>query len=95
MLRCIICRIEQVGALDLCQHSILQKGLIKYGKINGITPMRTHVQSMHPKLVACKKLAIVEELVIVVVNHSQQLGKMWSRSSGCAITSYFAATNFL
>ncbi len=55
--------------------------------------MRTHVESMHPKLVACKKSAIVEELVIVVVSHNQQLGKMRSGSSGCAITSYFGATN--
>ncbi len=59
MLECIICKIEQADALDLCQHSILQKGLIKYGKINGITPMRTHVESVHPKLVASKKLAII------------------------------------
>jgi hypothetical protein len=52
------------------------KGFIKYGKINGISPMKTNVESMHPKLVACKKLAIIEELVIVVVSHIQQLGKM-------------------
>jgi len=61
MLWCIIYRIEQVSALDLCQLFTLQKGLIKYGKINGITPMKTHVESMHPKLVAHKKLAIIEK----------------------------------
>ncbi len=70
MLQCIICRIEQVGALDLCQPSTLQKGLIKYGKINGITPMKTLVESTHPKLVFHRTLAIIEEFV-VVTSHSQ------------------------
>jgi hypothetical protein len=69
MLWCIICRIEQVGALDLCQCSTLWKGLIKYGKINGITPMRAHVESTHLKLVACRQLAITKELV-VIASHS-------------------------
>jgi hypothetical protein len=63
MLRCIICRIEQAGALDLCQRFTLQKNLINYGKINGITPMRTHVEYAHPKLVTCKMLAIIARLV--------------------------------
>ncbi len=48
---------------------------------------------MHPKLVAHIKLAIVEELLIVAASHNQQLGKMWSRPFGCAITSYFGAIN--
>jgi hypothetical protein len=55
--------------------------------------MRIHVESMHPKLVVHRKLAIVEELLIVAASHNQQLGKMWSRPYGCAITSYFGATN--
>jgi hypothetical protein len=38
--------------------------------------MRTHVESTHPKLVACRKLAITKEL-IVVISHSQQSGKKW------------------
>jgi hypothetical protein len=63
MLWCIICKIEQVGARDLWQCFTLQKGLIKYGKINGITPMKAHVESTHPKLVVCKQLAITKELV--------------------------------
>jgi hypothetical protein len=63
MLRCIICRIEQSSVLDLCQYSTLQKNLIKYGKINGITPMKTHVEYAHPKLVACKMVAITAGLV--------------------------------
>jgi hypothetical protein len=45
ILWCIIYRIEQAGALDLYQHFTLWKGLIKYGKINGIIPMKTHVVS--------------------------------------------------
>jgi hypothetical protein len=48
-----------------------EKAFIKYGKINGITPMRTHVESTHPKLVAHRKLAIVEKLVAIVINHNQ------------------------
>ncbi len=70
MLRCIIYRIEQASALDLCQRSTLRKSLIKYGKINGITPMKTHVEFTHPKLVVHTKLAIVEELVVVVISHN-------------------------
>ncbi len=70
MLQCIIYRTQQVGALDLCQCSILRKGLIKYGKINGITPMKTHVEYAHPKLVICKKLAIAKKLVVVAASHS-------------------------
>jgi hypothetical protein len=67
---CIICRIEQAGALDLCQCFTLRKGLIKYGKINGIIPMRTHVESAHPKLVTCRKSAITKELIVVVASHN-------------------------
>jgi len=55
--------------------------------------MRTHVDSMHPKLVARKKLAITKEFVVVVGSHSQQFGKKWSRPYGCVITSHFGATN--
>jgi hypothetical protein len=92
MLQCIICKIKQVGVLDLCQHSNLRKGLIKYGKINGITPMRTHVESMHRKLVGCRKLAITKKLIVVVVSHNRHRKKQ-SWPFGCAITSYFSATN--
>jgi hypothetical protein len=63
LLQCIICRLEQIGAFDLCQQSTLQKCLVKYGKVNANIPMKTHVESRHPKLVAHKKLAIVEQLV--------------------------------
>jgi hypothetical protein len=92
MLWCIIYKTEQVSAFDLCQRFTLQKGHIKYGKTNGITPMKTHVESTHPKLVACRKLAITKELV-TAASHNQQFGKKWSRPFGCVITSYFGATN--
>jgi hypothetical protein len=55
--------------------------------------MRTHVDFVHQKLVACKKLAITKEFVVVAGSHSQQFGKKWSRPSRCVITSYFSATN--
>jgi len=70
MLQCIIYKTKQASALDLCQHFILRKGLIKYGKINGITPMSTHVEFAHPKLVIRKKLVIAKKLVVVVASHS-------------------------
>ncbi len=93
ILRCIICRTKHASALDLCQSSTLRKGLIKYGKNNGIIPMRTHVEFAHLKLVAQRKVAIIEELVVVVASCSQQFGKKRSRPFGCAITSYFGVTN--
>jgi hypothetical protein len=43
-------------------------------------------------LVARRKVAIIEELVIVA-SHSWQSGKKQPRPSGCAITSYFGVTN--
>jgi hypothetical protein len=93
MLQCIIYRTKQTDAFDLCQCSPLRKGLIKYGKINGITPTRTHVEFVHPKLVACRKLAITEELVVAITSHSQQFGKKWFGPFADAITSYFGITN--
>ncbi len=70
MMWCIICKIRQVGVLDLYRRYTLRKGLIKYGKINGITPMKTHVEFAHPKLVARKNLTITKELVIIATSHS-------------------------
>ncbi len=61
VLQCISCRSEQVCndvlvSNDVLAHiSILCKGLIKYNKINGITPIITHVQTAHLKLFAEKK----------------------------------------
>jgi hypothetical protein len=55
--------------------------------------MRTHVEFAHPKLVACKKLAIIEELIKTIASHNQQFRKKQSRPFGCVITSYFGVTN--
>ncbi len=54
--------------------------------------MGTHVEFTHPKFVACKKLAIIEELV-ATTSYSQQFGKKQFGPFGCAITSYFGITN--
>jgi hypothetical protein len=70
MLQCIIHKTKQASVLDLCQCSTLQKCLIKYGKIDVIIPMKTHVEFAHSKLIACKKLAIVKKLVVVVTSHN-------------------------
>jgi hypothetical protein len=50
MLQCIICKFEQAFEIDLTQQSILHKGLIKCSKTYDITPMKTHVETTHPKL---------------------------------------------
>ncbi len=55
MLQCIICRLEQSTKDVLVQTFTLHKGLITYNKVNGITPMITHVQIAHPKLFALRK----------------------------------------
>jgi hypothetical protein len=39
MLQCIVYRLEKTIGNFLSQSSILKKGLIKYNKINGITPI--------------------------------------------------------
>ncbi len=91
MLKCIICRTQQASAFDLYQRFTLRKCFIKYGKINGIIPMKTHVESTHPKLVVLRMLTIIEKLV-VVASHNQQSRKKWSRLFRCAITTYFGAT---
>ncbi len=41
---------------DLCQRSTLWKRLIMYSKFNGIAPMKNHIESTHPRLVASGKL---------------------------------------
>jgi hypothetical protein len=45
-----IFKIKQACANDLCQWFILWKGPIKY-KLNGINPMKTHIESTHPRLI--------------------------------------------
>ncbi len=49
--------------------------MIKYTKINGNIPMKTHVDFAHPKLFVKKKVQVVEKIRVVDVNYSQQHGK--------------------
>jgi hypothetical protein len=49
--------------------------------------MITH-EFPYPKLVVCKKLAIVEKLVVVVTSHIQKLGKKRFEPFGRAIISF-------
>jgi hypothetical protein len=63
MLQCIIYKFEQTFEIDLTQRSIIYKGLIKYIKTNGITPMKTHVEITHPKLWVHKKQLCSEKVV--------------------------------
>jgi hypothetical protein len=46
MLQCIIYISEKMASNFLSQSSILKRGLIKNNKINGNTPMNTHVHSI-------------------------------------------------
>jgi hypothetical protein len=60
MLCCIICRptrCQEVGNI-LNQSFVLRKGLIKYNKTNNITPMKTHIDVAHARLVAKRKLKL-------------------------------------
>jgi hypothetical protein len=50
MLLCIICRLGKTSSTILSQSFVFRKGLIKYNKINGITPMKIHIDTMHPRL---------------------------------------------
>ncbi len=43
-------------AMFWMQRSIICKDFIKYNKMNGITPMKIHVECAHPKLFGYRKL---------------------------------------
>ncbi len=55
VLWCIICKFKQTFSDALVRRFTFRKGLIKYSKINGITPMIIHVQTAHPRLFAERK----------------------------------------
>ncbi len=61
MLWCIIHKTNQTSVHNLCQKTILRKGFIKYNKLNGIIPMKTHIEFTHPMLVVDRKLVIKVE----------------------------------
>jgi hypothetical protein len=70
MLWCIICRFEQTFNDVLVQKSTMFKGLIKYNKINWMTPMTIHVQTTQMKIFALKN-QLSNEVVEHVVIHAQ------------------------
>jgi len=45
----------------LSQSFVLKKGLIKYNKIIGITPMKTHADSIHPMLFVQKNSQLAKK----------------------------------
>jgi hypothetical protein len=56
MLRCIICKFQQVVDNILNESFAVCKGLVKYNKATSVTPMKTHVDYAHFCLVVKKKL---------------------------------------
>jgi hypothetical protein len=69
MLQCIICKSEQaIGNVPthyLPKDILLKKKAIKYHKCNKATPMRTHVECAHPKLIATKKLQFTKKVLVI------------------------------
>jgi hypothetical protein len=63
VLQCITCEFEHASNDVLVQGSTLCKGLIKYNKTNGSTPMITHVQTIGPRLFTQRKQQSNDNLV--------------------------------
>ncbi len=93
ILRCIVCKPKKTLNIILSQNFVLEKGLIKYNKINGLTHMKTHVDIAHPRLFVLRKTQLVKKAIIVNVEHTWQRGKKRTRPSSSAITTYFGSTN--
>jgi len=69
MLKCIICRSQQTYSNILNQSSsIVRKNFTKYGKTNGITLMKTHVDNVHLHLLTKRKYVLSER---AMVKHSK------------------------
>jgi hypothetical protein len=68
---------------------------MKYNKLNGITPMKTHVDSTHFGLIAKRNLKLIEKFVAkdFEANHIRENWKKRSGPSGPKITYFFVATN--
>jgi hypothetical protein len=57
MLGYIIYKFEQASESILTKSClIVKKGLTKYNKCNGVMPMKTHIDFMHTKLFATKRV---------------------------------------
>ncbi len=56
---------------------VLHKGLIKYNNTNDITPMKTHIDVAHVRLLAKRKLrqTNITTTKDLKINHNWQLGK--------------------
>jgi hypothetical protein len=67
------------------------KGLIKYNKTNGTTPMKTHVETTHPKLWTQRKQICSEK--VVTLDHTQEPRKKRASPSSYIITTFFSAKN--
>jgi len=94
MLQCIVCISEKVVGNVLSQSFVLKKGLIKYNKINGIIPIKTHVDYIHPRLFAQRKSQLTKKTTMGTdVGHVSQQGKKRTRPFSSVITTYFGSTN--
>jgi hypothetical protein len=93
MLQGIICILEKVVNNVLSQSFVLKKGLIKYNNINGIIPMKTHVDSIHPWLFTQRKSQLAKKATMGSdADHVQQQGEKRTRPFSFIITTYFGST---
>jgi hypothetical protein len=91
MLICIICRSEQANDNVLIKSCyIIRKGLIKYNKCNGVTPMKTHIDCVHPKLLAIRKKQLTK---VIPLDHTQQRAKKKVGVTSSAIIEFFGSSN--
>jgi len=94
MLQGIVCILEKVVNNVLSQSFVLKKGLIKYNKINGIIPMKTHLDSIHPWLFAQRKLQLAKKATMGNdADHVWQQGEKRTRPFSSIIIAYFGSTN--
>ncbi len=66
----MVCTLQKTSGIFLSQSSILRNNLIKYNKINGIIPMKTHVDIAHPRLFALRRTHLAKKAKIVNANHT-------------------------
>jgi len=92
MLRCIIYKFEQANENVLTKSCyILKKGFIKYNKCNGVIPIKTHIDCVHPKLLVTKRKQLIE--ITIPLNHTWQLTKKRVGVTSIAITNFFGFSN--
>jgi hypothetical protein len=75
---------------------LLEKDLIKYGKTNGITPMKTHVDSVHLHLLTKRNFILSERALAKFseIDHKRQHGKKRIGVIGSIIIFFFGSTNW-